>query len=169
MSSGKKYFKVFLVIITIGLIVIASIYAGNRRNEAVSELKNIVTAESQGCDTDVKAVISRLSSREGEERSKLYAPVYSFEYEGKRYDVTGTIWKTDPDYKSGQEVQIKIDPSDPTHIYDPASNSETELTSFFLEAGLMFMIPGLVFGLIIVVIVIFVVVQLKKNAGSKEP
>ena len=171
MSTGKKRFSVSAIVIIVVFVVsmiLIFAYSGKTKQDTFSALEKEVEQESQGCDTDVTAVISEISTREGEEYKSVYAPVYSFEYKGNEYNVQGKVWDTDRHYEVGQKVPIKIDSSDPTHIYDPEYNSESMITSVFLEAGIMFLVPGLVFLIIIVVIVVCVVIKLMKKARSQN-
>ena len=171
MSTGKKRFSVSAIVIIVVFVVsmiLIFAYSGKTRRDTFSALEKEVEQESQGCDTDVTAVIAEISTREGEEYKSVYAPVYSFEYKGNEYNVQGKVWDTDRHYEVGQKVPIKIDSSDPTHIYDPEYNSESMITSVFLEAGIMFLVPGLVFLIIIVVIVVCVVINLMKKARSQN-
>lgn len=171
MSTGKKRLSVSAIVIIVVFVVsmfLIFAYSGKTKQDTFSALEKEVEQESQGCDTDVTAVIAEISTREGEEYKPVYAPVYSFEYEGHEYNVQGKIWDTDRHYEVGQKVPIKIDSSDPTHIYDPEYNSESMITSVLLEAGIMFLVPGLVFLIIIVAVVVCVVINLKKVARSQN-
>lgn len=172
MSTGKKRLSVSAIVIVVVFVVsmiLIFAYSGKTRRDTFSALEKEVEQESQGCDTDVTAVIAEISTRDmGEGYKPVYAPVYSFEYEGHEYNVQGKIWEDDRHYEVGQKVTIKIDSSDPTHIYDPEYNSESMITSVLLDAGIMLLVPGLVFLIIIVVVVVCVVINLMKKARSQN-
>ncbi len=75
---------------------------------------------------EVKAVVVANEKYESHQKSKknkdskACAPVFSYEYNGKEYNVTGSSYKYPPEYEVGDKVTIKIDPDDPEKISVPA-------------------------------------------------
>ena len=76
---------------------------------------------------EVNAVVVENVKSESINRSKknkednTYAPVFSYEYNGKKYRVKGNTYTNPPEYDVGDEVTIKIDPDDPEDISAPES------------------------------------------------
>ena len=55
--------------------------------------------------------------------STSYAPVFEYEYNGGHYKVRSKTATKPARYSVGEKVEIKIDPSDPTRIYEPADST----------------------------------------------
>lgn len=166
----KRSFVSTIVVAAVILILIGgfiSVFA-TRSSGAAQTMKEDIKQESDGCDVEVTAVIVSLADKEADEGSgTLYAPVYSFEYEGETYNVTGNVWENDPHYEAGQEVNILIDSSDPTNIYDPDNNISTALTSFGQDAlgdlAFFMMVPISIMFAAVIAVVIWVFKNVKRE------
>jgi len=167
---GKKKSFVSLIIFLVVFIVMIGVFIGmtsRTMNDIGHVMSDAVQEESERCDVEVPAIIVNHAEREGDEGTgTIYAPVYSFEYEGETYKVTGNVWECEPHYEAGQEVNIMIDSSDPTHIYDPENNIGTGLASFGTDVlsdfAIFMSIPIVIMIAVIIVVVIMVLKNVKR-------
>lgn len=168
----KKSYVSLIIFLGVFIVMIGGFIGMTSRtmNDIGHVMEDAVQEESERCDVEVPAIIVDHSEREGDEGTgTLYAPVYSFEYEGEPYKITGNVWECEPHYEAGQEVNIMIDSSDPTHIYDPDNNIGTGLASFGMDAlsgFAIFMIVPIV--IMIAVIIVVAITVLKKVKSAQE-
>ncbi|MBQ9898462.1 MAG: DUF3592 domain-containing protein [Ruminococcus sp.] len=50
---------------------------------------------------------------------KVFAPVFSYTYDGVEYTYTGSSYSDKVDFRAGQRVRIFVDPDSPTTVYIP--------------------------------------------------
>ena len=92
-----------------------------------------------------------------------YLPVYQYEYNGNTYTSSGGVSSTTARYSVGDKVNVMISSKNPSMLYDPDYNTESEFKSFQGDALKMFLMSGVV-GIVFVGIMVFAVVNaIKKN------
>lgn len=99
--------------------------------------------KSKRCTGLVKADVieniqseSRRKSGNGRRRdSTLYAPVFQFDYNGKKYTVKSSTSSDPPAYEVGDVVKLKINPDDPTDFYAPSDKTLNMIGIIFLIIG----------------------------------
>lgn len=74
------------------------------------------SAEKKRCTEPVPAVVVDFEKRHSEHRIK-YAPVFEYEYGGKKYTRVSRVASKKPDYSRGDKTTLMIDPNDPTVVY----------------------------------------------------
>ncbi len=166
-SPRKKFSLAPVIIVVVVFLAIVGIVIF-RQATMVGKIAGVmgdeIGKEADGCNVEITAVIDHHADKESSSGpGVVYAPVYSFEYEGESYNVTGKVWQPDPFYEDGQEVQIMIDPSDPTHIYDPDNNIGTGMRSFFGDV-LIFLAPVLLVPLLVIIIPAIFVIRNARRA-----
>ena len=96
------------------------------------------------CTETVKAVVIRHDSRWfGNRKDDTYCPVYEFEFNFKKYEVSYGFYSNKPEPEVGAEVELKIDPTNPYRF-----NIEEEEDKNTFLIGMIFFVPSLI-GLII--------------------
>ena len=130
-------------------------------------------------DTEVSAVIVEnltMSSSVGEgvvtNSGDAFLPVYQYEYNGEKYQTSGSVASSQPHYEIGDTVTIRINSSDPTKMYDPQFNPETVFAEFGKDSFgilLRFAICGVVaFLLVFAGVVAFLIWIYKKNLPQRQ-
>lgn len=76
----------------------------------------------------------------GTKARKLYAPVFSYCFEGKNYETEHNIYKNFGNPNVDDDVYIFINPDYPTEIYFPSKSTKLSLISI----GIIFVIIGIV-------------------------
>ncbi|MDE7229724.1 MAG: DUF3592 domain-containing protein [Oscillospiraceae bacterium] len=67
--------------------------------------------------------------------STTYAPVFEYEYEGKKYTYTSTVASNPPEFSTGQRVTIWVDPNAPNKIYYEPGGTSVLLSIVFRIVG----------------------------------
>ena len=135
-------------------------------------ISGAVTQDTSAYNVSVTAVISEnrehLSNSE-DSSSMVYTPVYEYEYNGKTYNVEGSVSSGSKKYEVGENVDIRISEGEPGKMYDPAYNRNTvfkeidrEFSGFWL---LVIFIPCII---IILTVVVVCVVMRSKAAGNNS-
>lgn len=136
---------VLIVLIVIGFIVSLLPYL------VLSSLFNSTMSErsSKGCTENVTAEVTSLTEYSYPEDSHIknkddlssdpsYAPVFTYEFDGKTYNVQSRVYSQTPKYNVGEKVALKIDPSDPEHFYDPKQSKNISLYGVLLVFPIMY-------------------------------
>lgn len=136
-TVGKNFAPRGLKIVFITVAVIGFIFA------AVGGIGlTVLFGEKGRCTFETEGVVAELvkkvsTSNKGRERIS-YAPVYSYEFDGKIYNYQSKIGSSPPPFSVGQRVKIMVNPDNPSEIYVPESNIEWILAWVFAGLGLLF-------------------------------
>lgn len=160
--SSKIILVIFLMAFVIMGIVITVIISS-----IFNEVKKETTIDKSQYDINVEAVIieNKVGSMSDDEgfTYDTYLPVYQYEYNGNTYTSSGGVSSTTARYSVGDKVNVMISSKDPSMLYDPDYNTESEFKSFQGDALKMFLMSGVV-GIVFVGIMVFAVVNaIKKN------
>ena len=127
-------------------------------------------------NTSVTAVITEnivreeVDSANGDTRSgKVYTPVYEYEYNGKKYSVSGSVASAEKKYEVGQKVEVLISDANPGKMYDPDYNPTKVFKDFGRSVSFKFIMILLFPIILLAVIVIFIIllaVRSSKRANS---
>ncbi|MBR1764277.1 MAG: DUF3592 domain-containing protein [Ruminococcus sp.] len=95
------------------------------------------------CTERVDGIVAELKTRKTKKTRKktsttTYAPVYEYTYNGTKYRVESTTSSNPPAFQQGQQVEIMIDPDEPTHIYVPGDKTARTLCIVFTAIGGVF-------------------------------
>ena len=133
-------------------------------------ISGAVTQDTSAYNVSVTAVISENRehlSNSDDSSSMVYTPVYEYEYNGKTYNVEGSVSSGSKKYEVGEKVDIRISEGEPGKMYDPAYNRNTvfkeidrEFSGFWL---LVIFIPCII---IILTVVVVCVIMRSKAAGN---
>ena len=148
--------KTFYILIAIALAVLLLPLLFNRWFFSKMHLS------PEGCTEKVVAVViqnerSETHSRKGGGPSVHYIPTYRFEYAGAVYTVRSRVGHSEQRYSTNSQVELLIDPDDPTHIYNP-KDADTAETSNRMTAF---------YSLVLIGMGAFVVFGIKKNAENR--
>lgn len=118
-----------LIFMTIGGIVLASRFLDKKR-----------------CTYETTGIVSYLEERDsGERRNKVsYAPVFSYEYEGKQYTYSAKIASNPAPFKVGENVTVMVCPEDPTVVYIPEYTTDLWFGWIFAGIGAAVVLGGLI-------------------------
>ena len=161
-TSSKIILVIFLMAFVIMGIVITVIISS-----IFNEVKKETTIDKSQYDINVEAVIieNKVGSMSDDEgfTYDTYLPVYQYEYNGNTYTSSGGVSSTTARYSVGDKVNVMISSKNPSMLYDPDYNTESEFKSFQGDALKMFLMSGVV-GIVFVGIMVFAVVNaIKKN------
>lgn len=71
------------------------------------------------CTELVSAIVTDYISKSGSKGGIVYAPVFTYYYEGTEYSSNLNYYSSSRPFKMGKEVNIKVDPNDPYYIFVP--------------------------------------------------
>lgn len=156
LKSGCGCIIALLLVFILGSFTIVPMICAGMGAFYLSETKK----DKEMCTISVTAVVEENvtvtnTSTHSRTTSRSYAPVYKFEYNGKKYRVQSSNSSKPAKYEIGEEVGIMINSDDPTQIYEP-DNTAGEKFAFIIT------IVGAVGSVIMVIIFIFVVLGLRK-------
>lgn len=97
-----------------------------------------------------------------------YRPVYQYEYNGQTYVANGSIGSTNKPYNEGDSVSVMISSKDPSMMYDPNFNSETEFNSFRKESVKAFGRAGIIGALMFAGVIGYTIHTVKKQKSGME-
>lgn len=108
--------------------------------------------KAQKCTESVRAeVIENLPVESSDHRSGnvLYKPVFGFTYNGKDYRVESKTSSDPPAFQSGEIVELKVNPDDPTDFYAPSDKTTSFIGIIFTAMGALFLIIGIVLRVVL--------------------
>jgi hypothetical protein len=107
--------------------------------------KTVVTAiKFVKCRTVVDAVVIDMGIRDEIEKEILFSPVYKFRFNGKEYKVKNKgLTNKDHKRKLYEHFKLRIDPNDPTTVFDMPSQLKSAL--FFVMFPIMFITAIVIF------------------------
>lgn len=146
---------------------------------AKNMINNAVEQDTSKYNVSVTAVISENLVKEKDDGSgsvsKIYTPVYEYEYNGNMYSVQGSVSSSKKKYEAGQKVDVKISADDPGKLYDPDYNRN----GVFAKSGSgvsKALVPVLIISVLLLsamiaaIAAIVVVIARKTNkAAAKSP
>lgn len=101
------------------------------------------------CTERVTATVIRnlkhLSASNGTVRNSRkikYAPIFEYEYNGRKYSVISSVASEPPEFSEGEVVTIRVNPSDPEEIYYTPRGGTLAMCIFFTAAGGVFAVGG---------------------------
>ena len=153
-------FVIFLLIMIMSSAIIPIIFF-KIVGESVDKIENRCTEQVQAEVIENRENVSTSSSHSfgnhgsrSPKRLHSYSTVYRYEYKGKTYEATTNISISKPIYEKGEKVDIKIDPKDPTTIYDPAVWEEyksiDDILMFLIPLVIIFIAPAGLFGFVLI-------------------
>ncbi|MBR6580822.1 MAG: DUF3592 domain-containing protein [Ruminococcus sp.] len=160
LKSGCGCITALLLVFILGSFTIVPMICAGIGAFYLSETKK----DKEMCTISVTAVVEenatvintrRSTHSHSSTSSRSYAPVYKFEYNGKKYLVQSSSSSKPAKYDVGDEVEIMINSDNPTQIYEP-DNTAGEKFAFIIT------IVGAVGSVIMVIIFISVVLGLRK-------
>ena len=113
--------------------------------------------DKDSCTEQVTARVIRMEKRTSHSSGKhhrtstTYAPVFEYEYNGKKYTYTSPIANNPPQFDAGEQVTIWVNPDSPNKIYYEPSGGAVFLTIVFRIMGGIALIGGialLIFGIV---------------------
>ncbi|MBR1393671.1 MAG: DUF3592 domain-containing protein [Ruminococcus sp.] len=113
-----------------------------------------MAARKKVCTFETIATVIDLERRESTDDDGdtviNYAPVYSYEYEGKSYTYVSDIASRPPKFEKGQVVKLLLDPYEPKTVYVPEDNSGWVMGIVFMAIGGVTAIAGFIVVLIMI-------------------
>lgn len=96
------------------------------------------------CSEPVSAVVIDMKghSTAGARKKVTYAPVFEYEYGGKKYTYTSDVSSDPPSFRRGDEVELMIDPDDPNVVFVTKDKSERWIIAAALAFGVIFTLFG---------------------------
>lgn len=160
LKSGSGCVIALLLVFVLGsltLVPLVFLGVGCFFSHEMKKVKDVCTISVTAVvEENVMVTNTRRSTRSHSHRtSRSYAPVYKFEYNGKKYRVQSSSSSKPAKYDVGEKVEIMINSDDPTQIYEP-DNTAGEKFAFIIT------IVGAVGSVIMVIIFISVVLGLRK-------
>lgn len=162
LKSGSGCIIAIILVFVLGSLTLVPLVCLGVGYFFSSEMKKV----KELCTVSVTAVVeenvlvtkTRRSTRSHSRTSstsRTYAPVYHFEYNGKKYRVQSSHSSKPAKYKIGEEVGIMINSDEPTQIYEPDNTAGEKFAMFF-------MIGGGVGSVVMITIFVLVVLGLRK-------
>ncbi|MBE6861724.1 MAG: DUF3592 domain-containing protein [Ruminococcus sp.] len=144
-------------ILPVCMIGVSSFFLA-QENKTADECTYSVEAEI------IENKVVKRTTRSGTHRSSRrtttsYAPVYSFTYMDKEYNVKSNNSSNPAKYKVGDMAEILINPDDPNTIYDPNYELGSEICLMFICIGS---------GLILLEIIAFIFIRKKAKAMNEN-
>lgn len=139
-TNNPKIVGIFFILFSILFIIVGIV------------VLMIPKIKAQKCTESVRAEVvenllveSSHKSGSGHRRtSTMYKPVFSFTYNGKDYLVESKTSSDPPAFQSGEIVELKINPDDPTDFYAPSDKTTSFIGIIFTAMGALFLIIGIV-------------------------
>lgn len=101
------------------------------------------------CTEPVTAKVVRMEKHTSRSTGKhhrtsiTYAPVFEYEYNGKQYTYTSTVAANPPEFTTGEQVAIWVNPGSPNEIYYEPGTSSVLLSIVFRIVGGIAAISGI--------------------------
>ena len=132
MSRRSSTMTIFIVIFGIIGVVFTAVSVGLLLGTFQS--KQMCTQEVWATVVDMESRYSMPTSRR--HGSYSYFPVFEYEYFGTQYQYQSSVGTRPPRYDVGESVKIKINPDDPTQVYEMESNDVLILIIIFGAFGI---------------------------------
>ncbi len=161
LTFGQKCFLAFLVLLAMGITSIIPIMFFKK----AAEINNQMEKEKEACTVSIIAVVEEnfIWQRYNEgDNAYYYTPIFKFKYKDEYYRVKSKYDYNYEKYKKNEEVEIMINPAEPTCIYEAESEERN-------AGGIK---ATRIFGVVIIVITILpalgVISAFKKLKKTKE-
>ena len=113
-----------------------------------------MAANKKVCTFETTAAVIDLERRESTDDDGdtviNYAPVYSYEYEGKSYTYVSDVASRPPKFEKGQVVKLMLDPYEPETVYIPDDNTGWVLGIVFMAIGGLVALAGFIVVLVMI-------------------
>ncbi|MCR4793659.1 MAG: DUF3592 domain-containing protein [Ruminococcus sp.] len=162
------------VAVKLGAIIAAVvIFFGIVAGLAFVAIKNLINGavkqDTSIYNVSVTAVISENREHEKvteDSRSIVYTPVYQYEYNGRTYNVEGSVSSNIIKYKVGEKVEVKISEGDPGKMYDPEYNRNKVFKDIEHEFSIFWLVIIIVPLAVVAIAVIAVCAAMKKRSQN---
>lgn len=129
---------------------------------AIGMVLSIASKDNGKCTEEATAVVVELVERRAHgshtTRHSTYAPVFEYEFGGRKYTHTSNISSYPPQFSVGEQVTIKVNPNNPNEIFYKPNAAIVFITIVFRILG----------GLLAVVGVIMLVAGKAKSAPKQQ-
>lgn len=98
-------------------------------------------AKAKKCTEKVEAVVienrpvKSETNKAEDDRGYTYQPIFQYEYGGRKYITGGDSSSRPAVFSEGEEVEIYVDPDDPTKIYVPSDKTSKTVAILFASIG----------------------------------
>lgn len=75
---------------------------------------------------------STVTNSKTQAETKVYAPVYAYEFNGQHYETTSGAYVSDPEHAVGDRTEILVDAENPVHIREKRSGIKSFLAFWLL-------------------------------------
>jgi hypothetical protein len=156
----------FLIVIAF-LLIFAVIFlaAGRFTNSIVKEMEGEISVDTSKYDKTVTATVienekgsASFADDNGGYEADTFSPIYQYEYEGNTYTARGNVSSTDAHYAVGDKTEVMISSDDPSKMYDPNYNAESEYKAFKALTNGFWIVPTIL-GVGLIVLTIFLVIR----------
>ena len=112
------------------------------------------------CTEKLTAIVCENRPRKSSDSGSVtYQPIFEYTYEGHKYITGSNTSSSPPAFSEGEEVELYIDPDDPTKIYVP--NDRTTLVICLIFGG----IGGLS---MLITVIAFIIIVKNRNKPDEE-
>ncbi|WP_024861764.1 DUF3592 domain-containing protein [Ruminococcus flavefaciens] len=99
---------------------------------------------------------------------KMYTPVYEYEYNGKKYSVTGGVSSSEKKYEVGDRAEVQISADRPGMMYDPQLSFRNSFNKVQRGFSAMFAVMLIVPIILAVVIAAIIIIALRKSRAQSS-
>ena len=136
LTAAKRFMFRFFLLINMVFIVAGLAFAAVGAIGIFSRVRDkmVCTEETEGV---VLGFDSMRSDSDDPSSSLVYAPIFTYTYDGMEYTYRGSSYSDGKGKLSrGEEVTVYVDPDDPTRVYIPEYNVEKWNSVLFVIVGL---------------------------------
>ena len=99
--------------------------------------KKMCTYRVEGTVVEIQSWNDTHRKSSDDEPKNTYAPVFEYEYQGKKYKDEGNYFGPSAGFSVGESVEIYVDPNDPEHIYVPSYKQKKSGSGMLMVVGAM--------------------------------
>lgn len=136
-SLNPKFIPVFFIIFAIIFISVGIVTLFYPK---IKETKCSETVTAEVIDNSAESMRSGTRHRH---TSTVFRPSFSFTYEGVEYIVESKTASNPPAFHTGEIVELRINPDDPTDFYAPSDKTTKLIGIIFAGIGVPFLIIGI--------------------------
>ena len=135
LNAAKRFMFRLYLLISMAFILggLAFTFIGTLQVCSIIKSKKVCTELVEGFVLDFK---SERADSSDPNSSLVYAPVFSYTYEGREYTYSGSSYSDKGKLNRGQDVHVYVDPDDPYNIYVPEYTVEKKNAILFIIIGL---------------------------------
>ena len=105
--------------------------------------KKMCTYRVEGTVVAIQSWDDTHRKRSDDEPKNTYAPVFEYEYQGKKYKDEGNYFSSSAGFAVGDSVDIYVDPHDPKHVYIPSYKQKKSGSGMAMVCGAICLAVGL--------------------------